>query len=791
LTWVAKAAFTSPAGAALVALLLVQAWALWRAPAAWFPEAITIQLAPGESATLGAADLAAPRAGAAHLQFSRDAAGGWHLRNLGTARPASVQRGGSEVRLAGAPLAGATAFQAGGAVFTLGQATPGAIAFRHGGHAWRYDGATLYRDGAAQPPCADASAAARIAALWNRAAPGFATIATPLALGGHVHCGNRLGVPALPPGAAMVARGAGQLRLAGAPFDDGAAALLVQAPSGQQDARRLGTPLAGVTALSVAGARYAVTGLSGDALTLAPSRRIALYGEARQPESASPATSWGWRQRTPWWQSGNWQQRVAAGALSGALAIMLALAAVQWRVNARGPQRQAQSRWLWLAQAAAVVAVLLAGVAAMAAQRSGAPPAAVLSLLLAAAGGALWRLPQGRVPAAVGAALVLAMAGLLVQLELGLAAPDLAALRHYHKTAALLAIGSALAAGWRLWRRAGAAGGQARPVHQRGAEWALAALAATALAALAAQALWGDETGVLDMQPVELAKLALAALSAHGLALHLGGQAEGSWRWLRLAAPALLFCALLGMALVSVDDYSPLILLAAWAGCIALAYAAAARRAMLAAGLAVTALALVAAIWSLRSSGLEALERLPHGFYADRFQVWLAPQDHPHTGQQWLQGARAIAAGGWFGADQAFGLRAAGMPDSAAAAIPAVQDDFAPSFFLYRHGLLGALFLWCVQAAMLAGLLQQAAGCHRRAGAAQGFRPAWRERLRCFLLCGGAAFLFGHFLLSWGTNLAIFPVMGQPMSFMSAGGSHLLFFLCPLLAVSMDAEPPS
>jgi cell division protein FtsW len=24
--------------------------------------------------------------------------------------------------------------------------------------------------------------------------------------------------------------------------------------------------------------------------------------------------------------------------------------------------------------------------------------------------------------------------------------------------------------------------------------------------------------------------------------------------------------------------------------------------------------------------------------------------------------------------------------------------------------------------------------------------------------------------------------MGQPMSFLSAGGSHLLFFICPLLA---------
>ncbi|UUZ54768.1 hypothetical protein LP419_01620 [Massilia sp. H-1] len=66
--------------------------------------------------------------------------------------------------------------------------------------------------------------------------------------------------------------------------------------------------------------------------------------------------------------------------------------------------------------------------------------------------------------------------------------------------------------------------------------------------------------------------------------------------------------------------------------------------------------------------------------------------------------------------------------------------------------------------------------------ATRDFRQAWLWRFRCFVLCGGAAFVLGHLLLSWGTNLAIFPIMGQPMSFLSAGGSHLLFFICPLLA---------
>ena len=67
--------------------------------------------------------------------------------------------------------------------------------------------------------------------------------------------------------------------------------------------------------------------------------------------------------------------------------------------------------------------------------------------------------------------------------------------------------------------------------------------------------------------------------------------------------------------------------------------------------------------------------------------------------------------------------------------------------------------------------------------------PRLMGRLRCFMLCGGAAFVFGHFLLSWGTNLAFFPIMGQPMSFLSAGGSHLLFFIFPLLAFSAAGAP--
>jgi cell division protein FtsW len=169
------------------------------------------------------------------------------------------------------------------------------------------------------------------------------------------------------------------------------------------------------------------------------------------------------------------------------------------------------------------------------------------------------------------------------------------------------------------------------------------------------------------------------------------------------------------------------------------------------------------------------------GFYADRFMVWLDPTTHPHTGQQLLLGARAISAGGWFGADGLLGLSTLGQNAADLTRIPAVQDDFAPSFFLNRHGLAGALALWTLQALFLAALLATAVRAWSAGATARDYRHAWFARFRCLALCGGAAFVFGHLLLSWGTNLAIFPVMGQPMSFLSAGGSHLLFFICPLL----------
>jgi cell division protein FtsW len=455
--------------------------------------------------------------------------------------------------------------------------------------------------------------------------------------------------------------------------------------------------------------------------------------------------------------------------------------------------------------AGASATLALAGLTFLLLQRAGTPPGAGLSMLLGWA--ALWcvLLAPGRLRLAAAAAVLLLGVGLLAQLELGLGALESSWLRHFQKSTALLAIGIGAGVALQLqlrlrWRERLCSGaGQAR------VEWLLVMLAGVALCALAAQVLFGDETGVFDLQPVELAKLALAALTAHCLALGMGmgrtlsglraGPGGGPaldgaltlpehshplWRWCRLGAPALLFAFLLALALLEVDDYSPLILLLVWSTSMAFAWALAARRPLAVA--AVLALALLAAgaiVW-LRLAG--AGEVATWSFYADRFLVWLDPASHPHTGQQLLQGARAIAEGGWWGADGLAGLANLGQPVGAPLRIPQVQDDFAAAFFLNRHGLAAGLALWLLQALFLIGVLQTAARAHRTAAQARDFRQAWLGRFCCFALCGGAAFVLAHLLLSWGTNLAVFPIMGQPMSFLSAGGSHLLFFICPLLA---------
>ncbi|MGZ3181691.1 MAG: FtsW/RodA/SpoVE family cell cycle protein [Telluria sp.] len=746
---------------ALALLCALQAAALWRTPAMSYPGRIAVALKPGDSIALGRDELAAPLAERGHVLVQRTADGAWSIRSNVPARPVTVSRDGSDQRSGALPLERGMRFQVGAERLAVEEADAGSVMFTADGIQWRYDGATLYRNGAMQPSCPGAPLADRAVAWWNRIVPGAITMPRPMVFGGNLRCANRLGIAHVEPGAAALARKHGAIVLS----SSSNVWVSSRPPARAMPLSSVSLAIQSGDVLWLGATRFAVE-RSGAVLVLAPSRHVALYTDRRNALPTS--VDWTWQERSLW----SLPSAILPAAFLLFAASALAAVFLRWRGHAGAP--------------VAAVALLAAGLLALWCQHAGQPVGAGVSMALGwAALGVMVHALGERVHLATRAALLLLAIGLLAQLEQGLGMADLAWMRHFQKSCALLALGTAGGTLTLHWLRA-------RPAHAsltRGrVEWMLIALAGLALAGLALQVLFGDETGVFDLQPVEFAKLALTALTAHCLAIGMerrpaAAEQGGRLRaWLRIAAPVLVFLVLLGFGLVQVDDFSPLILLTVWGTVMALASSFAVKNWAAAAGLAALGALAIAAIVMLREGAANDLARL--GFYADRFQVWLDPAGHPHTGEQVLLGARAIADGAWTGADHALGLAALGQDGGAALHVPAVQDDFAPSFFLNRHGLAAALLLWIVQAAFVLGLFQLAARAWTRAGGARDFRLAWRGRFACFALCGGAAFVLGHFLLSWGTNLSIFPVMGQPMSFLSAGGSHLLFFICPLLTFS-------
>src|SRR5471032_3205163 len=88
----------------LALLCALQAWSLWRAPAAWFPSLIAVQLKAGETLILGQRELAAPQADKNHLALRRDADGGWMLRNLSATKQVVLQYADGEQRMGSVTL---------------------------------------------------------------------------------------------------------------------------------------------------------------------------------------------------------------------------------------------------------------------------------------------------------------------------------------------------------------------------------------------------------------------------------------------------------------------------------------------------------------------------------------------------------------------------------------------------------------------------------------------------------------------------------------------------------------
>jgi cell division protein FtsW (lipid II flippase) len=117
--------------------------------------------------------------------------------------------------------------------------------------------------------------------------------------------------------------------------------------------------------------------------------------------------------------------------------------------------------------------------------------------------------------------------------------------------------------------------------------------------------------------------------------------------------------------------------------------------------------------------------------------------------------------------------------------VPVVQFDFPAAFLIGRFGVGFAWALICVQGAFLllglAGFLQVLRG---KAGSEVDSRA---RRFLSIVLLGSVTLFALHWAISWSNALGLMPVMGQPMSWLSAGVSHQILMVFPCVMAMIVA----
>ena len=111
--------------------------------------------------------------------------------------------------------------------------------------------------------------------------------------------------------------------------------------------------------------------------------------------------------------------------------------------------------------------------------------------------------------------------------------------------------------------------------------------------------------------------------------------------------------------------------------------------------------------------------------------------------------------------------------------VPVVQNDFAAAYLIGRHGADAAALLMTMQGALLLIVIY---GYRRlRQTSEQQSAEGLVRQLLAVLIVGTGMLLLLHWTISWSNVLGLLPVMGQPMTFLSAGTSHHQLMALPCL----------
>ena len=526
---------------------------------------------------------------------------------------------------------------------------------------------------------------------------------------------------------------------------------------------------------------------SPDSLTLVPVANIDLWFENPPEDAPVRSAAWAGAGTGP----AVWLESQAIVLLPGAGAALVLVAGL---VAFWSRRRQIGMGWLVRATAAAVPAALGGWTTLLLLRGGGAPDAMLVVGMVWLAWGwcslILWW--SGRLAGLGGwiwaAAVFLAGTGVINMLQLGAGAENTRWLSFVLKHAALLGLfGWALALlsvvtdeGWRrVW------------TWLFNAEGLAAALASLLVLLMAAQLALGSEEGIAGIQPVEAAKSVFVLLLAFlGMNLaEIRSRETSAYRRspVLFLLPFLRFIGVFLFVVLSVvagvRDFSPIIIL----GLVTLAW-------LWKAGGGQRGERTAAGLWSLMRPGVATMlvvlagaglwahnnaEALPAGMpQKDRILVWAEPELHPHSGSQVLGAMDRVGEGGWTGALDWFG------PNGRIMTLPAVQDDFIAAFFLHRFGGLAGLVLLTVQILYLAALFAVARRFESRSAQAD-FRLQHAGKVVGFTLFGLAWMQIAHWTIAWCNTLGLLPVMGQPMSWLSAGNSHLLGFTLLTLVMAL------
>jgi cell division protein FtsW len=252
---------------------------------------------------------------------------------------------------------------------------------------------------------------------------------------------------------------------------------------------------------------------------------------------------------------------------------------------------------------------------------------------------------------------------------------------------------------------------------------------------------WIRMPGGFNLQPSEIAKLALALWGARLLSMR-----SGSWdNWKAVTLPFLPMSALIIVLVLLEGDVGTALVFMPMVGMMLLIVGVPLR---LFVGVG-SALLLVIAYMSLTE-----------GYRMQRFATWLNPEADPEgAGWQVIHGRMALATGGWWGV----GL---GASREKWGSLPEAHNDFIFAIIGEELGLVGTMLVMLLF--LFFGLV--------------GIRVARRTHSLFVRLATVAivAWIVTQSMINIGAVIGTMPVTGVPLPLVSYGGTSLLFTLCAL-----------